>query len=74
MSSAICVADASGAWSRTCRSSGFVYRLFGLDGAVPHTCLLQNGAIRLSIAGYHENRLDELKQHVGANLKQSAIR
>jgi thiol-disulfide isomerase/thioredoxin len=53
---------------------GFVYSLFGLDGAIPHTCLLQNGAIRLSIAGYHENRLYELKQHVEATLKQSATR
>ena len=53
---------------------GAVYNLFGLDGAIPHTCLLQNGTIRLSVAGYDENRLDELRQHLAATLKQPATR
>jgi peroxiredoxin len=45
-----------------------VYGLFGLDGAIPHTCLLQNGVVRFSIAGYDENRFQQLKQHLGATL------
>jgi hypothetical protein len=51
---------------------GAVYNLFGLDGAIPHTCLLQNGTVRLSIAGYHENRLDELRRHLASILKPTA--
>ena len=41
-----------------------IYNLFGLDGAIPHTCLLQNGTVRLSIRGYDENRVQRLRQHL----------
>ncbi|MCO6043184.1 TlpA family protein disulfide reductase [Aeoliella sp. ICT_H6.2] len=51
--------------------SGTIYSQFGLDGTIPHTCVLQHGRIGLSITGYDENRLDELNQYLEATLRQS---
>jgi peroxiredoxin len=54
-------------------TDGSIYKLFDLDGAIPHTCLLKRGAVQLSIAGYDERRLDGLARLLATGLADTRL-
>jgi thiol-disulfide isomerase/thioredoxin len=53
--------------------NGSLYKLFGLDGygAIPYTCLLENGRICKTIPGFDKDRLIELKQYLAERRMQT---
>lgn len=55
-------------------TDGSIYKLFQLDGAIPHTCLLHKGKVQLSIAGFDEKRLDGLERLLKTQLDQRPLR